>query len=381
MGTVIDIDVVGGLRWRYERYIRPYQVVHRSPLAWAQRAVGNLRAAHAEHPVAYVYANPTNTGDYVSHLGVVSLTGLAGVQLLCDPVARKTTLASLGRNPRKGRRWSAVFVGGGGLLQGVFDDFWAGILDLDLPLVVFGVGAAEAGSARRVTSPTLLTALGRRALAIHTRDRYTRDLLVAHGATRVTTGVCPSVDYLLAAGRTCQPTSSHLLHVVHDPDLRIAGLNPDEIRRAVRGIARDLGLAYDELTHQAGFNAQLITRYQRAALVISSRLHGCIFSYALSKPFVALACDRKVDAFVRDYAPQAPCIASDEAALLSDMLLPRAIAAVAATNPGAEAERSRRAMSAILRTLNLKPADLSMAESAGCTAGSGQDRQGASQDE
>lgn len=349
------MNFVDGLGWRYASYVRPYQAVYQSPLSWARRAVRNYRAGHSRPAIAYVCADPTNPGDYASHLGIRELTGMAGAELFCAPVMTKSTLSVLGRRLDRRGGWNAVFVGGGGLLQQCFDEFWAGLLQLDVPLVLFGVGAAEAGDARRATDPIILRQLAKRALALHVRDRYTADLLAQHGATDVSIGVCPSINYLMHRDRRGE-ASTHLLHVVHDWDLKSRGLDPAQIRHTVQSIARDAGLIYDETSHTRRLSPALIRKYLRASVVVSSRLHGCIFSYALRKPFVAIGCDRKVQAFVEQHAPAAPLIAANDISQLSLASLRRAAQAVPTmAELESEARNNVAVMTRILNQLT-KPA-------------------------
>lgn len=343
--------LVEACRWRYDNYIRPYRDVYRSPSQIASRAIRNFRASSNDPAIAYICSDTANAGDYASHLGLISLTGREGVQLFCAPVTAAGTLSTLRRRLESGRSWGAVFIGGGGLLQHCFDDFWRGLLTLDVPLVLFGVGAAQSGTIRPVTDSRLLSALGQRATAIHVRDEFTRDLLLKHGAKRVTVGICPSVNYLLPS-RNKVSTATHLLHAIHEADLRIAGVEPDAVRSVLRRIAQTSGLEYDEVSHRSGFSSKLLERYHRAAFVVSSRLHGCIFSYALGKPFVPIVCDRKTDAFVERYAP--------DATRLSPKLLcanPDAVHTAANRPVGSRVEREARlnvdVMSGILAALKM----------------------------
>ena len=186
------MDLLDGLRWRTARYAYPYRPIYRQPLASIRRAVNNRRSAGSG--IAYVYAEPLNTGDYASHLGVRALAGIPGVELFCGPIALRRTLRTL--DGRSGRAWRAIFVGGGGLLQECFEPLWNGLLRTGAPLVVFGVGVNELDGLRRSLRPELLRAIATRAVALHVRDNATAALLAGHASVPVTVGVCPSVNYL-----------------------------------------------------------------------------------------------------------------------------------------------------------------------------------------
>ena len=298
---------VDGIQWRYKLYVQPHLLVHRSPLHVARRLLNNWRALRASERIAYVCADPTNSGDYASHLGIRKLVGRPGLELYCAPVALKETCRILARISRSSQPWRCVFVGGGGLLQGCFEPFWKALLDSAVPFVLFGVGAAEQLPQRRVLGADLIARIARNAAAIHVRDSFTLELIAQH-ASAVTVGICPSVIAVTQLGGLLGRQCTHLLNVVHEADLEMAGVELAIMRQQLRRTAKLMNLSYDETNHMAGLTRRLLVKYARAAIVVSSRLHGCIFSYAMDKPFVAVACDRKVPAFIESYAPSAPVI-------------------------------------------------------------------------
>jgi len=345
--------LVDGIQWRYRLYVRPHLLLHRSPLHMARRLFNNWRALWASQRIAYVCADPTNSGDYASHLGIRKLVGRPGVELYCAPVALKETFRILARVNRSSQPWRCVFVGGGGLLQACFEPFWEGLLDTAVPFVLFGVGAAEQLPERRVVCADLLERIARNAAAIHVRDSFTLELIAQH-TSGVTVGICPSVIAVAELGGRLPRQCTHLLNVVHEADLEMAGVEVGMMRYHLRRIAKLMNLSYDETNHIAGLNRRLLRKYARAAIVVSSRLHGCIFSYAMHKPFVAVACDRKVPAFVECYAPTAPVIIANECsrALTADFLY-ESIGNYFASGLTQHIERTRTRMRDILELLGL----------------------------
>ena len=313
---------VDGLRWRYRNYVEPHVIIHRNPAVFVGRYLRNSRARLSAAPIAYVCANPSNAGDYASQLGVRHLSALPGVEMFCDPAGTPATLAWLRAGPRPGARWAAVFVGGGGVLQECFDPFWRGLVELDVPLVLYGVGANDAWPNRRATNGALLARIAGTSVAMHVRDEYTRRLLAEHTQTPITVGICPSVNYLADRATRLASKRTHLLHAVHDVDLRFAGIDPGRLRAQLRAVARDIGLIYDEVDHMSGVSRRLLERYSRAALVVSSRLHGAIFAYAMRKPCLAIDCDRKMGGFLDTHAPRTPRVdaGSLQAAIQTDTL-------------------------------------------------------------
>lgn len=348
--------LVEGLRWRYRSYLEPHVIVHRNPAVYVRRCFRNSRARQSDAPVAYVCANPSNAGDYASQLGVRHLSALPGVEMFCDPAGTAVTLRGLRAGPRPGVKWAAVFIGGGGVLQECFDPFWRGIADIDVPLVLFGVGANEAWPNRRATDAALLARIAGKAAAMHVRDEFTRRLLVEHTETPVTVGICPSVNYVADRATTLIAKPTHLLHAVHDVDLRFAGIDPDDLRERLRASAVEMGLKYDEVDHMSGVDRPLLRRYARAALVVSSRLHGAIFAYAMRKPCVAIECDQKMGGFLDTHAPRTPSVHGRnlKSAMQSDALA-RVIDAFTPYDyqPGLAANRAR--MREIAASLELRP--------------------------
>ncbi len=319
------MDLIEGIRWRYRLYLEPYVVVYRSPSTAIRRYCGNRQCLRTASPPVFVYANPTNMGDYASHLGLKQLAGFCGVELLCDGPAVSSTLSMLKRGPGPGRSWGPVLVGGGGLFHDYFDDFWRGLLDTKVPFAIFGVGINETAKFRRRTDPGILRELALRAIAIHVRDEFTRRVLEENGAESVTVGLCPSVHYIRRLADRMPRMSSHLLHVVHEADLRGAEVDASALKQSLRQSANQLGLKYDETNHMGTLSSKLLKRYLRAAVVVASRLHGCIFSYALGIPFVGIECDYKLHAFKETHAATAQCLAAHDVRHRLDADLLRAV--------------------------------------------------------
>lgn len=307
------MDLLGGIRWRYRAFVQPHLMLHRGAKRMLARYLGNRRGFRAPHPVAFLYADPTNSGDYAAYLGVRQLADRPGVELFTAPVATRRTLSVLKHGAHGGRPWQAVFVCGGSHLQGCFDPLWDGLLALDLPLVLFGVGAAEELPDRRLTRPDLVGAIARKARVLHVRDKFTRRILEDAGAARVSVAPCPSVCYLARRASDLARRDTHLLHAIHDVDLGFAGVSIESLRARVRNLAHELDLVYDETRHMESITGRLLRRYARAAVVVSSRLHGCIFSYAIQKPFLALVCDKKLGGFMEAYGAPMPSLAIGEA--------------------------------------------------------------------
>jgi polysaccharide pyruvyl transferase WcaK-like protein len=205
-----------------------------------------------------------------------------------------------------------AFVGGGGLLQPVFEKFWDDILLTNIPVVAFGIGINTLPPHRPLVASRILKLLSERAAAIHVRDQFTLDAFERIGCRNVTIGPCPSISLLNAMRPNFRRSNKVLLHVVHPVDLEFSGVCLDDLRRKVKAISADLGLAYVEINHLSGFNETILDVYASAAVVVTSRLHGCIFSYAMEKPFIAIECDTKTRAFVSSHTANGSVISASE---------------------------------------------------------------------
>lgn len=261
----------------------------------------NARSCH----LYYVYADYINSGDFASHLGVRFLANTQGVNIRCFEASQY--LFQNGSNTR-------LLIGGGGLLQPCFEPFWKKVVDRKIQYALFGVGINQLGSIRKEMKGLLLKKIAANAFSIHVRDEYTAEILRNMGAKSVSVGICPSVNYLRSDRFQSRSKSKHLLHVIHPADLHIANVNTDKLRSHLRKISLGLNLGYKETVHLEGLSPRLIRKYENAAIVITSRLHGCIFSSAFKKPFIALGTDVKTTNYLTCHHPQALTYPASEAA-------------------------------------------------------------------
>jgi polysaccharide pyruvyl transferase WcaK-like protein len=296
---------------------------HRSPYWAVKKTIRNRIALREEESLAFVCTDPSNTGDYASCLGVRYLAQRNGVELYCNNAVDRLASA-----PGAGRKWKMAIIGGGGLLQPVFEKFWKDILATDVPVVAFGIGINALPPHRPLVSSQVLELLSKRAIAIHVRDQFSFDALERSGCKKLSIGPCPSINLLNAMRPEYKSNNKTLLHVVHPADLRLSGVCLIGLRRKMQAIASDLNLIYVEINHLSGFNRSILDVYSSAAVVVTSRLHGCIFSYAMEKPFIAIECDMKTRGFVASHAPNGFIIAAcDLSRILSTSLVSNAIKA------------------------------------------------------
>lgn len=305
------MSIFESLEWRYKLYLEPYLLLHESVPKALLRKCGNYASLRADAPICYLSADAGNIGDRVSTLGVEYLAGARGAELFASRVALQGTSKALHRL-RSHRPKSRIIIGGGGLLQDCFTPFWRELIATGFEFELFGVGANEMTGARRLPPDSLMEEIFYRARSLHVRDNWTRDLIQRNRSKAVSVGICPSVNFLVARyGHPMIPRRDYLLYVEHPVDVRMAGGDPLRHGAILKEVARRLGLQFDHTDHIRQSLDNLMQRYQRARYVVSSRLHGCIFSYAAARPFLPIVSDQKSAAFVATHLPHNPTVSVD----------------------------------------------------------------------
>jgi hypothetical protein len=285
----------GFLKWRYELHIAEYADLYGS-LCFFLKQYFSRRKLLKQPKVAYIYANKGNVGDYISYLGIRQLIGIEGIELFCSPVWEKQLADYLTRIKQRNPN-CVVVIGGGGLLQPVFADFWQLVLASELPFVCLGIGINKMPG-RGELSDDLLMKITTQAQQIGVRDSYSRDHLATLSDKPVYLGICPSVNYVNRYFWNSKPnTRDVLLHMFHPSDLRLAGADLQTITQVLKNVAKILNLRYEEHSNMSANHKKMLVIVSQARVVVSSRLHGCIMSFASGTPFLPLYCDEKIQAF------------------------------------------------------------------------------------
>ena len=191
------------------------------------------------------------------------------------------------------------------MFQETFDQFWRVILNKGIPYVIFGVGINKLEKMRRVTNPQLLADIVERAEYIRVRDDMTKEFITnSNEKNNISTGICPSINFLYP-NYWCSDLQQNnvMLHVVHPADLRMAHGDISLLSRNLQKCAQHLSLSYMEEDNMKCDYRGLLQKYHKARIVVSSRLHGCIISYAMGIPFVPILCDEKTEAFLKTHLP------------------------------------------------------------------------------
>ncbi|MCL1982819.1 MAG: polysaccharide pyruvyl transferase family protein [Clostridiales bacterium] len=295
-----------GIGWRIRRFLNSYRYLYRLPFHEITRQVSNT---FRKNDFAYIYAEPLNAGDFASYKGIRFLSGLSGAEYYGSKDFLKATINKLHHSCDKHARYKALFIGGGGLFHDAFNSLWDMLIDVNIPLVVFGVGINNYQCLRKPSSQDLIRRIYERSIYFRVRDNATANYVENATGFRPSVGICPAVNYLHNLKSVSQHNFSrkatHLLHVYHEADILNSSVSFTELRERIMHISRMMNLCYDETNHINGLSQNLINRYNRAALVVSSRLHGCIFALALSIPFIALSIDEKISYFIETHLPDA----------------------------------------------------------------------------
>lgn len=248
--------------------------------------------------VLYAFAGYGNAGDHASMLGARRYAGIRGATVFLDAAVMRSLL-------RRELKPELLVVGGGGLLQPIFEGGWNEILASGMRFCLVGVGVAHQLPHRPLISTELLREIITRAETCVVRDRATQQIFLEH-RDRCDLTYCPSLLELESIDAP-DVARDRLLYVPHPSDMRQAGVSGRDFRVAIRSLAVRTGLRYEEISHDNPFTQRLVRSYDRAALCVTSRLHGCIFSYARGTPCVPIVCDSKTQHFYStftDYEPR-----------------------------------------------------------------------------
>lgn len=258
-----------------------------------------LKNTGMPYPV-YVYANRKNAGDLLSAKGVQSVVGLKGQEYIIEGNDTRKFLKSFREKNVK------LIIGGGGLLHKAFADFWQALVLSQMQYLLFGIGMCDIKTKNSMLPDMLLRQVISGAEHIWVRDSASAALLEDRCGRKPSTIPCPSIHYIVKkyaslAGENVKSRRQTLLYVHHRKLVHTADRSDDFVRNIARKICDDNAFLFTETDNICSDPSKLLLKYLQADFIISTRLHGCIFSYALNKPFIAISADRKIDAFVHDY--------------------------------------------------------------------------------
>ena len=245
--------------------------------------------------IHHVFANRSNAGDWLSAKGIQRMLGSEElVEHLCDEPFVPSTLDALAA--ATGR--DAIVIGGGGLFMDYFAPFWRGLLPIAgrVPTYIWGAGYCDLKLEASRCPPGLLLPVVRASRLCVVRDELSRGLL---GLTGLPSPVpCPSLAVI-------EPALEAGFGLLHAANYTTVGAEAyDRMCEAGQAFATRTGRVYRETNNEipsgnADRISPLLSLYAHSDIVLSSRLHGCIFAVAMGRPIVAVSGDWKVESFMQ----------------------------------------------------------------------------------
>jgi polysaccharide pyruvyl transferase WcaK-like protein len=283
--------------------------------------------------IYHVYANRSNIGDWLSAKGIQSLLApLEVVECLCDkPFVGRTMRLLSGATPS-----DLIIIGGGGLLMDYFEPFWRrfGSVSRKVPFCIWGVGVCDFKTGKSLINKSLIEKIVKESRLCVVRDYLTFEYLSACDIPEPVP--CPSVCVI----RPPAVLGRDLLHVVNYTTVGVRGY--EAMCALARDFAGKTGCVYRETNNRITKDsetelAQVMVKYEKSNLVLSSGLHGCVIGAAMGLKVLAVSGDRKIDAFMRTVGLRDWVVNPDEIEFICERLqdLERQV------NPGAAIKEIR----------------------------------------
>ena len=193
------------------------------------------------------------------------------------------------------RRYACAIIGGAGLFDAGFFPFWDKFArECRIPTVIWGVGVCAPDTAvqKGVDRSTVREAAAKCDL-INVRDDLTADF---YGFADASITPCPTIVY------TASPTTARkrggVLYASHEH--LVARSERDALREMLTTTLGRIDFT-DNIQRPLRGIEDIVAKYRRSRLVVTTRLHGAIIAYGLGVPYLALARDQKLRAFHRLY--------------------------------------------------------------------------------
>jgi polysaccharide pyruvyl transferase WcaK-like protein len=244
--------------------------------------------------IHHVFANRSNVGDWLSAKGIQRLLAPLPVkEYLCDEPFVPDTLDKLAKVAPD----DFIIIGGGGLFSKYFNPFWSGFADIAhrVPYAIWGVGCCDIKMTDSLPPLELIERIVKYSRLCVVRDKLTRMFLKSCNLPPAVP--CPTLNAL----EGIHTSSNGILHADHFDN--IGSANFDIVTATTETYAKINNRIYRRTNNlisagsQSGFN-DVMTRYEKSDLIVSSRLHGCIIGLALGCKVLAISGDRKVESFM-----------------------------------------------------------------------------------
>ena len=244
--------------------------------------------------IYHIFANRSNIGDWLSAKGIQKMLSPRIVtECLCDEPFIDGTIARLSSATAK----DMIVIGGGGLFMDYFEPFWKKFKAIAsrVPFCIWGVGCCDGKEAMTLPQKALVEAIVRKSKFCIVRDELSRSFF---GNCKLPPSIpCPSINMV-------GPLSVKGRGILHVNNYTTVGSQAYELMCAyAREFAGKTRRAYRETNNriQAGSKrglADVLRRYKRSDIVLSSGLHGCIIGVAMGLKVLAVSGDHKIDAFM-----------------------------------------------------------------------------------
>ena len=198
------------------------------------------------------------------------------------------------------KNYTAVIVGGAGLLHSVFEKFW---IDLEknckLPIIIWGIGVClpDNDQVKGVPKQVVQSVFARAKFA-NIRDELTRDFYELDPGISIT--ACPTLVHIANNFKVeaKKVSGNKVLHSSH------VDLEPTSTTPQIKQITQDAGFNYsftENIETEKYPLKKILNMYQESDYVITTRLHGAIIAYAFKRPYIAISFDPKIAAFNKLY--------------------------------------------------------------------------------
>jgi len=184
------------------------------------------------------------------------------------------------------KNYTAVIVGGAGLLHSVFEKFWVDLeKNCKLPIIIWGIGVClpDNDQVKGVPKQVVQSVFSKAKFA-NIRDELTRDFYELDPGISIT--ACPTLVHIANNFKVeaKKVSGNKVLHSSH-VDLEPTSTTP-QIKRIIE---------------EKYPLKKILNMYQESDYVITTRLHGAIIAYAFKRPYIAISFDPKVAAFNKLY--------------------------------------------------------------------------------
>lgn len=266
--------------------------------------------------IYHIYANRSNIGDWLSAKGIQKLLSpLEVIDCLCDQPFVNQTMNVL----QKASPNDLIIIGGGGLFMDYFEPFWNKFRAVaqKVPFCIWGVGVCDLKTERSLLKKSLIEEIVKKSKLCIVRDELTFKYLSKCDIPKPVQ--CPSVAVI-------NPSAVPGHGLVHVVNYTTVGARRYKAMCAMaQKFTEKTGRVYRETNNRIPKDsevelAQVLMRYEKSNVVLSSGLHGCIIGASMGLKVLAVSGDRKIDAFMSSIGLREWVLDPDEIELVSKRL-------------------------------------------------------------